>query len=127
MPETPRPSQGLKAWLAHAFAIEKPEEIDPTPPQREVVDRVCREVVRRHLTTPALAFMHMSQPLNVVAASMLHFLHPILSVIVDTTDYNHFSAFLEHRGSIDYLCRRLEHFENEIQAVRKENGTADER
>jgi hypothetical protein len=125
MPESPQPPSsrtGWKARLAHAFAVEKPEEIDPTPQQREIIDRLCRGTVRRHLSMPALLFVRMSRPLNYVGASVLHFFEPLVKILVDTTPYNHFAAFLEHRGSVDYLCRRIEHFQK-----RKEDETADGR
>ena len=63
------------------------------------------------MTTPALLFIEMSRPLNYLGAQALHFFDPIVSVLVDTTGYRHFAEFLEQRGSLEHLCRRIEHFE----------------
>ena len=97
----------------HAFAVDSPGACEPTGEQRDLVDRVCKEVTRRHLTTPALIFLEMSRPLNFVGSQAMHFFQPILTAIVDAQAYDQFAAFLEHRGSIEYLCRRIEHFELE--------------
>jgi hypothetical protein len=97
--------------LRHAFAIPKAQECAPNDAQRHVVDKVCREIARRRLTTPALMLLEMSRPLNFVSAQAMHFFQPILAILTDTRGYEEFAAFLEHRGSIEYLCRRLEHFE----------------
>lgn len=106
-------SSTWKAWFAHAFAVEKPGEIAPTPEQCEIVDRLCREVVRRGLSTPALMALEMSRPLNVLGASALHMLQPIIATVMNGQAAKEFALFLEHRGSIDFLCARIEHFESE--------------
>lgn len=103
----------LKSWFANAFAVEKPGAIDPTSAQREIVDRLCKEVVRRGLTTPALMALEMSRPLNVLGASALHILQPIITTVADGESARQFAAFLEHRGSIDFLCARIEHWAGE--------------
>ncbi len=104
-------------WLKHAFAIDPPGPAEPTDEQREAVDAVCRQIVKRHLTTPCLVFLEMARPLNYLGSQALHFFAPVLSVLTSRQGHRHFAAFLEHRGSIDYLCRRIE--ELEADAVEK--------
>ena len=96
------------AWLKHAFAIEKGESCDPTPEQRTIVDRLATEVVARGMAVPAIAFLEMSQPLNVVGAQAIHFFQPFFTVFTDSQSPTRFAEFLEHRGAIDFLCRRIE-------------------
>ena len=100
-------------WLRHAFAVEPPGPAIPSDEQRAVVDRVCREVVRRHLATPALMFLEMSRPLNYITAQALHFFAPFVSIVAGGQGHRHFAAFLERRGSIDYMVRRIEELEAE--------------
>ena len=100
-----------KSWFANAFAVERPGDIDPTPAQREIVDRLCHEVVRRGLAGPATMALEMSRPLNVLGASALHVLQPIIATVVDGESSKEFAMFLEHRGSIEFLCARIEHFQ----------------
>ena len=105
-------------WLKHAFAVDPPGPAEPTPEQSAAIDAVCRQIVKRHLTTPTLLFLEMSRPLNYFGSQVLHFFAPFLSMLSSRQGHRHFAAFLEHRGSIDYLCRRIE--ELEAQATRKE-------
>ncbi|MGH7200971.1 MAG: hypothetical protein ACREJB_10235 [Planctomycetaceae bacterium] len=102
-------------WLKHAFAVDPPGPIEPTDEQRPVVEAVCRQIARRHLATPALAFLAMSRPLNYLGSQALHFFAPFISAVTDAEGHKHFAAFLEKRGSIDYLCRRIEELEAEAE------------
>jgi hypothetical protein len=98
-------------WLRHAFAVDPTGPATPTDAQREVIDRLCREVVRRRLTTPALLALEMSRPLTYVSAQVLHFFQPFLTVIADAAAYDAFTRFVEQRGSVDYLIERLDALE----------------
>jgi hypothetical protein len=100
-------------WLKHAFAVDPPEPLEPNEAQRALVDRLCREITRRRLTAPALFMLEMSRPLNYVSAQFLHFVQPILQIVTDTTGAQQLAEFLERRGSIDYVCRRLESMEGD--------------
>ena len=93
----------------HAFAIEK-GAVEPNDRQVELVDKVCKAVVRRGLIVPALLALEMCRPLNYVASQAMHFFRPIVSVILDGPSIGEFASFLEQRGSIEYLCQRLEHW-----------------
>lgn len=107
-------------WLKHAFAVDPPGTAVPTPRQAEIVDRVCREVVRRRLTTPALLALEMSRPLNFVAAQVVLFFDPIVRAVITGDGSHEFATFLEHRGSVDYLVGRIETLE--ADTVRRERS-----
>ncbi len=103
-------------WLKHAFAVDD-GSASPTPEQQPAVDWFCSQVAKRHLTTPSLIGLEMSRPLNFLAAQTLHFFGPgVWAIVPQKTheNYVHFATFLEKRGSIDYLCKRIEHFEAEF-------------
>ncbi len=108
-------------WLKNAFAVEKPGPAEPTPQQKEIVDSVCRQIIKRHLTTPSLVFLEMSRPLNFIGSQVMHFFAPFVSALTDSQGHRHFALFLEQRGSIDYICRRMEELEE--AAVQKENSS----
>lgn len=95
-------------WLQHAFAVDPPGPAQPDSAQQPIVDALCVEIVRRRLTSPALIALEMSRPLNYVSAQVLHFFQPFLAAVADTAAYDHFTAFLQKRGSVDYLIARLE-------------------
>jgi hypothetical protein len=113
-----RSEQSRVSWLKNAFAVDSAGHFEPTAPQRLVVDRVCDEITRRHLTSPALLFLETCRPLNYVGSQAMQFFHPIVSLVTGSRDgYRHFAEFLEQRGSVDYLCRRLE--DSEMERTRK--------
>lgn len=101
------------SWLKHAFRVDPPGPAKPTAPQKAVVDRICSEIARRHLATPALLFLETFRPLNYLGSQILHFFQPVATAILDPERFRHFAQFLEQRGSVDYLCRRIEDFEGE--------------
>lgn len=98
----------IKKWLAHAFAIERPEEFAPTAEQQRIVDQICRDIIRRNMVTLAVLFLETCRPLNYIGAQAIHFFTPLLSFLVDPHAQKVFAEFLEHRGAIEWMCHRLE-------------------
>ena len=93
------------------------------PEQVPVVDWMCRHIVKRHLTTPALVALEMSRPLNFIGSQAMHFLRPVVAAVVSTHGYEGYkqlATFLEQRGSIEYICRRLEAMEAEKKRLEEE-------
>ena len=105
----------LADQMKHAFKVEEPGPAEPTETQQPIIDKLCHEVARRRLTTPALMALQMSKPLNFLGSQAMHFFHPIVSALFDTKGYNEFAKYLERRGSIEYLCDRIEHFEKQFE------------
>ncbi len=100
-------------WLKHAFAIEPEGPAQPNEAERQLAEHLCQAVVRRGLTTPALLLLETFRPLNYLAAQSMHFLGPIAQAVFDAEGYRRLAGFLERRGAVDYLCRRLEELEAE--------------
>jgi hypothetical protein len=100
--------------LRHAFATDPAGPATPTETQRMLVDKLCAEVVRRRLTTSALLMLEMTRPLNYVSSQLLHFFQPMVAIITDTAGYEEITRFLEQRGSIDFVCHRLEAIEAQM-------------
>ena len=95
-------------WLKHAFAIESEAAFEPTEPERALVETLCAQVVARGLQTPAVLFLESVRPLNYLSSQALVFFSPLLSAIADPEACRKLAEFLERRGSVDYLCRRIE-------------------
>ena len=116
-------------WFKHAFAVDPPGAAEPTPEQAEVVEWLCKQIVKRHLTTPALAALEMSRPLNYIGSQTLHFFQPFVSAIQSKhghEGYCQFATYLEKRGSIEYICHRIEELEDECeQNARQASGESD--
>jgi hypothetical protein len=118
----------VRSWLKHAFAVDAPGEARPTPEQEPPVDWLARQIARRHLTTPGLIALEMCRPLNWIIAQGMHFSEPAVWAVTPdafSEHYRHLAAFLERRGSIEHLCRRLEAMESEYSARERGNTPTD--
>lgn len=98
----------MRAWLRHAFGTDATEPFEPTEEQRRVVDKLCGWLVRRQMTMPVLMALESCRGLNFVGSQALFFFRPLVTALYDPHEYHQFALFLEQRGSIDYLCQRLE-------------------
>ena len=107
-------------WLKHAFAVESADRAEPTEREQQAADRVCREVVRRRLATPATLFLETFRPMNYLGSQAMHFFTPLVSALLDKEGYEAFADFLERRDSVDRLCRRIAKLEAEC-AKREED------
>ncbi len=108
----------MKDRLRHAFAVDPPGPAEPTEKQQPAVDWLCRQVAKRHLTTPGLIALEMSRPLNWVFSQGLHVFSPGAWAVFGQQNYEHyqqFASFLERRGAMEYLERRIEQFEQEYE------------
>ncbi len=111
----------LTSKIKHAFAVDPPGAVEPTPEQATPVDWFCRQVARRRLTVPGLIALETARPLNYLAAQVMHVFSPAVWALArpeSLDQYRHFAVFLEHRGAVDYLVRRIEHFEEEFDRER---------
>lgn len=100
-------------WLKHAFAIERGQPVVPTASQAEIIDRVCREIVRRQLTLPAQMFLETSVPLHYLAGQILRFAEPLLATVLSSAEIRDFATFVEQRGAVEYICLRLDQLQSE--------------
>ena len=94
------------------------EAEDGAQEEKPAVEWLCSQVAKRNLTTPGLIGLEMSRPLNWIAAQTMHYTSPgIWAIARQQTyeNYKHFANFLERRGSIEYLCRRIEELEAEYE------------
>lgn len=95
----------IRRVVGHAFAI--PPPLTVTPEDEELVGRVARMIVRRRMATPALMLLEVSRPLNFVASQFLVFIGPFATVLLKPTEYERFTALLEHREGLDVLIRAI--------------------
>ena len=117
----------LRSKLKHAFAVDAPGAVQPTDAQRPAVEWICTQIAKRHLTTPGLIGLEMMRPLNYIGAQMMHFSRPGVWAIAPRNVYGgyiHFAEFLERRGSMEYMCRRIEELEAEYSQRDKAARTA---
>ena len=118
----------LRSKLKHAFAVDPPGAVEPNESQRPAVDWVCMQVAKRNMTLPGLIFLEMARPLNYLGSQVMHFTSPGVWAIAPKHiygGYKDFATFLENRGSIEYMCRRIEELEAEY--LERENKQKENR
>ncbi len=76
-----------------------------------MLEKLAAELARRRLTGPALTFLEMSRPLNVLGSAALHFFTPLASTLADPVALKRFAEFLEQRGSVELLIAIVEEAE----------------
>ena len=106
----------LRSKLKHAFAVDAPGAVEPTEVQRPAVEWVCDQIAKRGLTLPGLVALEMGRPLNYIGSMAMHFVSPGVWAIAPKHiygGYEEFAKFLENRGSMEYMCRRIEELEAE--------------
>ncbi|MCA9115729.1 MAG: hypothetical protein KDA79_11640 [Planctomycetaceae bacterium] len=109
-------------WLKHAFAVEPPGPAVPAEGrQRELLEKLCREVVRRRMTVPAQFALETCRPLRFAGSQALLFFSPLVSAVSDSSAPADLAAFLERRGSIDWICQRLDQLEQEAKEKMQED------
>lgn len=112
-----------KGWFKNAFAVDPPGPAEPTEEQKPVVEWACRQIAQRRLALPGLFLLEMTRPLNYIAANTMHFFQPGFWALMRQQtfeNYEHFSKFLERRGSMEYIIQRIEELEAEASQRRPE-------
>ena len=105
----------MKDSIKHAFALGEKEDFTPSKKQILIVDKVCREVVKRHLAMPAILLLETFRPLNYIGSQVMHFFQPIISSVLHVDGYTDFTELLEQRGSVDYFCECIRKIEADGQ------------
>ena len=109
--------------LKHAFAVEPSGATEPTEDERRLVDRLCRAIVRRGLTSPALIALECSRPLNCIGSQFLLFVAPLAEIVFPRDKYRTIIGFLERRGSVEYTCQQLERISSASDGLAGEDDT----
>lgn len=97
---------GLKAALAHAFALPRPGM--PTPEETALLDRLAAAIHRRGLAGPALLALESLKPLEFLGGQALVALRPMAATALDPAEWDRLEGLLSRREALEALARRLE-------------------
>ena len=110
------------AWLQHAFAVEPSGPVEPSSAQAAAIDAVCREIARRGMALPAQMVLDSSAPLGFLAGQSLRFFEPFLTTVLDPVGVREFAGFLEKRGAVEYIAKRLDAMSHEVGKSRSDGS-----
>lgn len=85
----------------------------PQHEQRELLEKVAMQVVKRRLTAPAILFLEMCKPLNFLGSQVLIALNPFVQAIFKTTEYQKFALIIEKDSNVELLIRLIEELDGE--------------
>ena len=88
----------------------------PSVEERELLERIAGEVVRRGLTAPAILFLASLAPMNFVASQAMLFFAPMVGVVLARKDYDLLQRMLERRESIELILSSIERRDAEKRA-----------
>ena len=110
-----------KDWLKHAFYVEGDGPFEPDETQKKALDKLCKGIIRRGLTTPAIIGVEMGRPLKLFGLPDNAFFHSADFSVCTNKSWSAVAEFLEHRGSVDWIRNRIEELENELDEESKTN------
>lgn len=87
----------------------------PQDEQRELLEKIAMQVVKRRLTAPAILFLEMCKPLNFLGSQVLIALNPFVQAVFNTTEYQKFALIIEKDANVELLIRLIEEFDGEEQ------------
>jgi hypothetical protein len=111
-------ADGFWSRFKKAFAI--PRDKPLTDRQRQWLERIAQEAVRRGMTTPALLVLETVKPVNYVGAHVLLFFKPVMSAVIPPEDCDEAADLLEKRSALETLREMIEKLDAERRA--KETG-----
>jgi hypothetical protein len=120
--------RSLKGWLKNAFALDAEPLAIPNAEDQAIIDRLAQAIVSRGLTAPALLLLECARPLNYVSGQFMRLIAPFAELLFDQQQYARLASFLERRGSIEYICRRVEAIDRRTATddARSDVGEADD-
>ncbi len=98
------------------------EEI-PVEKQREILEKLAREIVERGLAVPAIFFLETVKPLSFLGTQAMVFFHPIVSAIFPSRIYGELTVILERRENVEWLICAIERLDGQIKEEGNEGKT----
>ena len=118
--------KGLRAWFAHAFALDDPGAV-LKPEEIHLLDRVARWIVGRRLAAPLSLFLETYRPLGYLGSQALVLAEPFVDMLLGTfpglagrlspEDYRRLTAILERRDALRIFLDRIEAAEKALRKV----------
>ncbi len=98
----------MRNWLRHAFAVESAESFSPTIDERELVERVAKEIARRGMTLPALVMLESTRPLGGLGGQALRFVEPWFAAVTNAAGLKILADLLERPGGVEFVVSSLQ-------------------
>jgi hypothetical protein len=92
----------------------------PSPErQKELLEKIAHQIVKRKLTTPAIMFFESVKPLSFVGSQGMVFLQPFVQAFLNRKEYDEITLMMEERENVEKLLYEIEKQEAEWQEREK--------
>lgn len=92
----------------------------PSPQrQKELLEKIANQIVKRKLTTPAIMFFESVKPLSFVGSQGMVFLQPFVQAFLNRKEYDEITLMMEERENVEKLLCEIERQEAEWQEREK--------
>ena len=105
--------RALLAWLGHAFQVEPERDSAMERNAEELLRRLAKEVVARHMSAPALLLLESLRPVSPVGAQVMHVIAPLYKAVFESESFDNLSELLNDRRNLERLIREIECLERE--------------
>ena len=89
----------------NAFKIPEPPE--PTPAEKQLLDKLAEKVRRRGMGDVAAFTLEGTRPMHGLGAQGIKFLEPMLAMAFSKEEVEKYKALLENRKAVDYFVEKL--------------------
>ncbi len=81
----------------------------PSPErQKELLEKIADQIVKRKMTVPAIMFFESIKPLSFVGSQALVFLQPIIQAFLNRREYDEIVLMMEERENVEKLLCEIE-------------------
>ena len=88
----------------------------PSPErQKELLEKIANQIVKRKLTTPAIMFFESVKPLSFIGSQGMVFLQPFVQAFLNRREYDEITLMMEERENVEKLLCEIEKQEAEWQ------------
>jgi hypothetical protein len=89
----------------------------------DMVDKVARFVVERHLAPAGILFLESVRPLHGIGSQFMYFVLPFAEMIFDSQKYQRFALMIENEPYLKRLISRIDELDEELNRERRKEAS----
>jgi hypothetical protein len=89
----------------------------------DMVDKVARFVVERHLAPAGILFLESVRPLHGIGSQFMYFVLPFAEMIFDSQKYQRFALMIENETYLKRLISRIDELDEELNRERRKEAS----
>ena len=91
---------------------------------QEMIERVARFIVSRHLAPAGIMMIESLKPLHSIGSQAMYFVLPFAEILFDSRKYQQFALMIQNRENLEKLVSRIDVLDEEMNRERREASKA---